>query len=189
MPKPPMETTLDDIQRIINYKFQDINLLFAALWEFDIDASITLSTTGPWEPLAQGTLRPDYLARIGQLAVNALSWQLFWVHRPFAEQVDRHEVVDFYKVHRAWGKDANLITVVNESGLSTYLARRNGFVGPRLSAIFGAVWLDAKRGLEQVKDVLRELKLMDENGFRPIPYEEKDWLEWLRTYSGDPKLW
>lgn len=63
--------------------------------------------------------------------------------------------------------------MANESGLYPYLARRNGRIGPRLNAIFGAIWLDAERGLEQVKDVLRELKLIDRNGCCTDPCLEK----------------
>lgn len=58
-------------------------------------------------PLAPDTPKPESLAR---LAVNALSWQLFWVHTPLAGQVDRYKFLDFYEVHEAWGEDANLIS-------------------------------------------------------------------------------
>lgn len=49
-------------------------------------------------PLAPDTPKPESLARIGRLAVNALSWQLLWVHTPLAGHIDRYKFVDFYKV-------------------------------------------------------------------------------------------
>lgn len=75
------------------------------------------------------------------------------------------------------------VNVANKSGLYPYLARENGRVGSRLNAIIGAVWLDAERGLEQVKDVLKELKMIDGNACCTDPhFVGGDWLECLRTY-------
>ena len=183
MPEPDMKTTLDEVQLIINYKFKNRDLLFASLWELDFHPYSPSDRPGPWMPLDPATPRPESLARIGRLAVSAISWQLFWAHTPLAAQVDRHRFADFIMLHGVWGEDANLIRVANESGLYPYLAKEQGRVGSRLNAIFGAVWLDAERGLEQVKDVLRELKMIVGNVCCiNLHFVGEDWLECLRTY-------
>lgn len=184
MPEPDMKPMLDEVQLIISYRFKNRNLLIASLWEWDYNPYSVFNRPGPWMTFAPETPRSESLARIGRLAVSALSWQLFWAYTPSAAQVDRDRFADFMMVHGAWGEDANLIRVANESGLYPYLARENGRVGSRLNAIFGAVWLDAERGLEQVKDVLRELKMIDGNGRRCTDphFVGGGWLECLRTY-------
>lgn len=183
MYEPNMQTTLDQVQLFINYKFKNRDLLIASLWELDSNPYSTINRPGPWMPLAPNTPKPESLASIGRLAVNAISWQLFWIRTSLAGKVDRHRFADFIQVHGAWSTDANLNRVANESGLYPYLVTRKGRVGPRLNAIFGAVWLDAERGLEQVKDAMRELKLIEGNECcSNLCFEGEDWLECLRTY-------
>ena len=172
MPGPPIDTRLDDIEHRISYYFNNRDLLLSSLHELN-------------NPPPRDTPDAQSLVRIGQVAVDAIGWQSFWADQGSVENVGRDSVADFIQLLEAWKTDFNMLRVATKSGVYPCLARTNDPVGPVVKAIFGAVWLDAERGLEELKDVLRLLRIIDGNdrlALSIILPGKEAWLENLRTY-------
>ena len=163
------EIALHELERIIKYEFKDYNLLFCLLWELD---------TENLEPQPKVPL-PQLLVRMGRLALDVVGWGHFCT-KAFGIGVDRAEtfshdnLAKFIQLRGGWDEEANLERVAKESGLLPYLERGEGLIGSRLQAIIGAVLFDAEGRLEQVKNVLRVLRIIDENGLCSIPGSKDD---------------
>ena len=114
---------------------------------------------------------PLILLQIGHYALDAIGWEHFWATHRTAEQVSwEYDVAGFDQSRKFWNEDdKDWIRLMIPYGLYSHLSWKEGRVDMRLKALFGAVWVDAERNLEQVKDVLRVLRLFDENGFRSVP--------------------
>lgn len=139
---------LREIELIIKYKFKTRSLLFDALQS---------SSTPP-----PGDENQPSLALGGQRALEAIGWQIFWAGKD-AKDVTLSDLDRGVIVRRELDEDANLLRVVNQSGLNTFIGTKEiDVVSSRFRAILGAVWLDSEKHLEQVKDVMRILKLLPE---------------------------
>ena len=163
------EIALHELERIIKYQFNDYSLLFCTLWALDTDHL---------EPQPE-IPRPQLLVRMGRLALDVVGWGQFCTkalgkgqHR--AETFSHDNLAKFIELRGDWDEEANLERVAEESGLLPYLERGEGFIGPRLQAIIGAVLIDAEGRLDQVKNVLRVLGIVDENGLCSIPVSNAD---------------
>lgn len=129
---------------IINYKFNVRQLLFEAL-----QSSSNLPPRSEAEPS---------LALGGQRALEAISWQLFWVEHD-AKDVTLSDVGCFAVLRKQRDGDAN------QFRLHMYIgAAEAATISSRVRAILGAVWLDSERDLEQVKDLMRVLNFCRNKG-------------------------
>ena len=159
-----MDTSLREVEKIINYRFNDPSLLICSLWELSTD-HVERRPNIP---------RPEFLVRMGQLALDSAGWTLFWINTltsegPKAEPISLMSLTKFVLLREAWDKDANLIRVANDSGLLPYLETRNEFIGPRVQAVIGAVLLDAEGRSEEVRKVLKALRIINAGGLCSIP--------------------
>ena len=150
------------IPRIIGYCFIDHNLLTCSLWHLSTDV-IDPQINSP---------RPEILVRMCQVALDAYGWQLIWFKKFLMERFKIESLASTIVGRNAWDQNVNLEMVAKESGLLPYLERREGLIGPRVQAIIGAVFLDAQGTLEEVKHVLRALKIIDQDGLYVDPGEK-----------------
>ena len=148
-----MGIAVREVERIINYQFNGYSLLICSLRELSTD-HVERRPNNP---------RLEFLVRMGQFALDAAGWKLFWINglgtgQDDAEPFSRNSLTKFISLREAWDQDANLIRVANDSGLLPYLQMRTGwrndFIATRVQAIIGAVLLDAEGRLEQVNRVL-----------------------------------
>ena len=162
-----MDISLREVERIIGYQFNSHGLLTCSLWELSTDV------VDPPPNLP----RPDFLVRMGQIALDAIGWELVWT-RAFLlggfqdEEFYRYTLSNYVLARGAWDVDTNLKEVASVSGLLPYLERRKGYIGPRVQAIIGAVFYDTGGKLVQVKNVLRALRIIDDEGLYSTPSQE-----------------
>ena len=159
-----MEIELREVERIIGYRFNCPILLTCSLWQLSTD--VFEATRYP--------PRPEFLVRVGQTALDAIGWEQVWAKEflmgGFQNPGDYRDTLYDYVLSRGnWDVDANLITVARRSGLLPYLERREGCIGPRIQAIIGAVFYDTQGSLDQVKNVLRALRIIDNDGLYSNP--------------------
>ena len=157
------EIALRQVEGIIKYQFNDHRIFTCSLWE--------LRTT-VFEPLPD-TPRLDFFIRMGQLVLDAVGWELFWTKKLLTggwqeRMLSQNSLAHYVLLRGAWDEDVNLEKVAKGSGLLPYLNSRDGLIGPRLQAIIGAVLVDAEGRLTQVKNVLRVLRIIDEEGLCSI---------------------
>lgn len=159
MADPNMETAVEDVQRILSYRFRQRAHLYEAL-----QSSRT--------PLPQATHEPS-LALAGQMALEAISWHLFWATNEVKYTTLAH-LERAVKYRQELDGDANLLKVANDSGLYPYLATGIEVVCTRMRAILGAVWMDSERNLAEVKHVMRVLGMTPEEGVEGLALSLKN---------------
>ncbi len=149
MADPNIETAIEGVQRILTYRFSQRAHLYETL-----QSSRT--------PFPKATHEPS-LALADHLALEAISWQLFWAFNNTKKTTLAHfdRAVEY---RQELDSDANLLRVANSSGLYPYLATGIGVVCTRIWAILGAVWMDSERNLAEVKHVMRVLGMTPEEG-------------------------
>ena len=157
-----VDPALCEVERIIGYRFNHHNLLTCSLWQLSTDVLDPESNIP----------RPEVLAGMGQIALDAYGWQLIWFKQYLMGRFDLESLSSIVVGRNAWDQHANLEMVAKESGLLPYLERREGWISTRVQAVIGAVFLDAELAVEQVKRVLRALEIIDENGLYVDPGEK-----------------
>lgn len=159
MADPDMEEAIDEVEHIIKYQFEHRPLLSEAI----------LSSR---DPFPRGTNDPS-LAVAGQMALEAISWQLFWATNS-AKDVTPSDLDRALQFRLELDGDANLVRVVNRTHLYRYIATEIGVVSSRMRAILGAVWRDSDRNLEQVKDVMKALGMAPDEGVEGLALRLKN---------------
>lgn len=157
-----LDPALREVERIIGYHFKDHTLLKCSLWQLSTDVSES-QTNIP---------RPEALVRMGQIALDAYGWQLIWFKKFLMGRFEVESLASIVVSRNAWDLAVHLERVAKESGLLLYLERREGPIGPRVQAIIGAVLLDAEGKLEHVKGVLRDLRIINQEGLFSNPSEK-----------------
>ena len=154
------EVFMQQIEHIIGYSFKDRTLLSKAMRSIGAIPHSQLSKYPPSNP-DSCVLSKAPLDLVGQTALQAVGWQLFWDSKNL-KNVTWKSVTAFIERLRMMIEEVTMIEVAKKYGL--YLSfRGEGRVAPRVRAIFGAVWLDSEKNLEQVKHVFLKLGVMVHN--------------------------